>query len=117
MPRRETSIGPLAAGIVRLKPFPAQLDGVARRQITALAPYMPFSRRVALANLWLFSPLVARAFADRPAMNAGMRTTLAPTIIAAGDKDNVLPASARAVVNARILPGETMQSVLAQVTK
>jgi carboxypeptidase PM20D1 len=88
---------------------------VARQQIRALAPYMPFSRRVALANLWLFAPVIARAFADRPAMNASMRTTLAPTILAAGDKDNVLPASARAVVNSRILPGETMQSVLAHV--
>ena len=39
--------------------------------------------------------------------NALVRTTTAPTIINAGIKDNIIPAKAEAVVNFRILPGET----------
>ena len=35
----------------------------------------------------------------------------------AGVKDNVLPRSARAVVNFRILPGESVQTVIATVTE
>ena len=38
------------------------------------------------------------------------QTTTAPTLLKAGIKDNVVPASARATVNFRILPGETARS-------
>jgi carboxypeptidase PM20D1 len=44
-----------------------------------------------------------------------MRTTTAATMFDGGVKENVLPTSARAVVNFRILPGETTQSVLKRV--
>jgi carboxypeptidase PM20D1 len=117
MPPRDTAVSLLAAAVDRLMaaPFPSRLDGAARQQMAALAPFMPFGRRIALANLWLFSSLVMRMAADRPALAAGLHTTLAPTIFSAGDKDNVLPPSARAVVNTRILPGETQASVLAHV--
>ena len=49
--------------------------------------------------------------ARSPAGNASLRTTTAPTIFAAGVKENVLPTQARAVVNFRIYPGETVESV------
>jgi carboxypeptidase PM20D1 len=115
MPPRDTAISLLAAAVHRLPPLPAHLDGVARQQMITLAPYMPFSNRIVLANLWLFSPLVASMMSGRPALNASLRTTLAPTILAAGEKANVLPSTARAVLNARILPGDTTESVVAQV--
>src|SRR2546426_12801884 len=41
--------------------------------------------------------------------------TTAPTMLQAGVKDNVLPSSARGVVNFRILPGDTPELVLAHV--
>jgi carboxypeptidase PM20D1 len=44
-----------------------------------------------------------------------LRTTTAVTIVEGGVKANVLPMRARAVVNHRILPGETKETVLAQV--
>jgi carboxypeptidase PM20D1 len=70
---------------------------------------------VILANLWLFSPLLERQAAADPAANARIRTTTAPTIFQGGIKENVLPHEARAVVNFRILPGDTIQSVLRHV--
>ena len=76
---------------------------------------MPFGQRVVFANLWLFAPLVEREMAKIPQTNAGIRTTTAPTIFAAGVKDNVLPATARAVVNFRILPGDTVDTVVEHV--
>ena len=46
-----------------------------------------------------------------------MRTTTAMTILNAGNKENVLPGRAEAVVNFRILPGDTSQSVAAHVKR
>jgi carboxypeptidase PM20D1 len=78
---------------------------------------MPFGQRVVLSNLWLTSRLVLRDGAERPEMSAMVRTTIAPTIVQGGVKDNVLPSTARAVINFRILPGESIASVVAHVEK
>jgi carboxypeptidase PM20D1 len=51
------------------------------------------------------------------ATNAMLRTTTAMTILNAGNKENVLPGRAEAVVNFRILPGDTSASVLAHVKR
>jgi carboxypeptidase PM20D1 len=45
-------------------------------------------------------------------MNASMRTTTALTIIHGGVEDNTIPAEARAIVNFRLLPGDTIAEVL-----
>jgi len=49
--------------------------------------------------------------------NALVHTTLVPTIVHSGIKDNVIPSVAKAIVNSRILPGETSDDVLAFVKK
>jgi carboxypeptidase PM20D1 len=83
--------------------------------IEAMTPYMSFSRRLVLANLWLTEPLVRRNLAANPLGAALMRTTTAPTMLSAGIKDNVLPPEATAVVNFRIRPGETQKTVIDRV--
>ncbi|RZK33071.1 MAG: M20/M25/M40 family metallo-hydrolase [Hymenobacter sp.] len=50
-----------------------------------------------------------------PSTNAAIRTTTAPTIISGGAKDNVLPIGASAIVNFRLLPGDSLAAVLRQV--
>jgi len=55
--------------------------------------------------------------AAEPTSAAMVRTTTAPTIIEGGEKDNVLPIRVRAVVNHRIVPGETPESVRARVER
>jgi carboxypeptidase PM20D1 len=67
------------------------------------------------ANLWLTTPLVLRTLEESPTTNAMVRTTTAPTIFQAGTKDNVLPSLATAVINFRILPRDTVASVLEHV--
>jgi carboxypeptidase PM20D1 len=69
-------------------------------------------RRLLFANLWLTEPLVMRALEDRSTTNAMVRTTTAVTMFHAGTKDNVLPSSAKASVNFRILPGDRIASVV-----
>jgi carboxypeptidase PM20D1 len=116
-PPAVTHIGRLSAAIARLQdsPFPVALDGPTRAMLEAAAPLLPFTRQLALGNLWLTAPLVARALAAEPRSAAMVRTTTAPTIFQAGAKDNVLPPEARAVVNFRIRPGETVESVTQRV--
>lgn len=118
-PPRATNIGRVARAVIALEDdqFPATLDGVTRAAMETMAPAMPFSRRLALANLWLFGPLVKQSLLSTPQTAAMMRTTTAPTIFQAGAKDNVLPPTAKAVVNFRIRPGETVDGVTARVRR
>ena len=50
-------------------------------------------------------------------MNASIRTTTALTIINGGVEDNTIPAEAKAIVNFRLLPGDTIADVLWHVKK
>lgn len=117
MPPSETNIGILAAAIARLQaePFPASLDGASRDMLVRLAPHMPLAARIVMGNLWLFEPAVEWGMAADPTSAAMLRTTTAPTIIEGGVKANVLPIVARAIVNHRIKPGETPESVMTRV--
>ena len=117
IPPAETAIGILSAAITRLQahPLPASLDAFIRHSLDYIGPETPFLFRLALANLWLFGPIVEAQLSKAPATNAFLRTTTAPTILRAGLKDNVLPGSATGVVNFRILPGETVDTVLEHV--
>lgn len=112
-----TAIGRVAKAIVTLQahPFPAKLEGPMQRMLEAVGPEMSFKSRVALANLWLMSPLVLNQLADAPSANAAIRTSIAPTIFQAGEKDNILPGIARAVVNFRTMPGMNSEKVVEYV--
>lgn len=117
MPPSRTAVGALSAAIDRLmaNPFPSSLDGPTAQMMTAMAPYVPFGQRLVLSNLWLTEPLVIRSLQGTPLGGALTRTTTAPTMLDAGVKDNVLPPEATAVVNFRIRPGETRETVIARV--
>ena len=113
MPPKVTSIGTLAAAIDRLEnnQMPARIGGVAMEFFETLAPEMDDFNRVMLSNLWLTEPMVRARLEGQPAMNAMLRTTTAVTVINGGNKANVLPAQANALVNFRILPGDSMGAV------
>ena len=119
MPPPHTAIGILAAALARLEsqPMPARIAGATAESYAFLAPELPFGPRAFLGNLWLFRPLAVRILESSPASNATLRTTTAVTIIQAGVKDNVLPSEARAVVNFRILPGDSIAAVEAHVRR
>ena len=115
----DSAVGMLAAALARLDahPLPGGITGVAGEMFAALAPEMSGFQRVALCNLWLFGPVVERMLAKGPSTNALMRTTTAMTILNAGNKENVLPGRAEAVVNFRILPGDSAETVAAHVRR
>jgi carboxypeptidase PM20D1 len=119
MPPKKTSIGLLASALERLqrKPFEATLKGPVGQMLRYLGPEMPFGQRLAIANQWLFGPILIREFSKTPSGMASLHTTIAPTIFKAGVKDNVLPIDATAVVNLRILSGDSLRGVIDYVRK
>jgi len=114
MPPPQTATGILSAAVARLEThqMPRHIRGATAAMLDYIGPEMAFSRRLVLSNRWLFGRLIERQFGATPSGNAMLRTTTAPTILAAGVKDNVLPSTARAVVNFRILPGDSVAGVL-----
>jgi len=82
----------------------------------AAAPDMGFSQRMALANMWLFRPLV-EAQMSSGVENAMIRTTTAPTMLEGSIKENVLPQRSTAIVNFRIHPNNTPDDVIAHATE
>lgn len=117
-PGKVTSIGALALAIATLEsnPFPQDLDFV-EFMMSFLADELSFGERMALANRWLFGKAVANRFADTAVTNANTRTTIAPTIIRGGTTENVLPALAEAIVNIRLMPGDTLVDVYKYVNE
>ncbi|MEY4931183.1 MAG: hypothetical protein RI909_1907 [Bacteroidota bacterium] len=117
MPAEETSIDILAKALVNLrsKPFPSDLTGSTLEGTAYIGPEMPFIQKMAFANLWLFKDLVISNYEKSPQSAAMVRTTMVPTIIDAGIKDNVIPTVATATVNLRLLPGDLSDDVIEQV--
>jgi len=52
-----------------------------------------------------------------PQWSAMLRDTISPTMLSAGVRANVIPAEARANLNIRLLPGNTISALLAELTK
>ena len=119
MPPDETAVGILAAAITRLEhqQMPRAIRGPTAAMFDFLGPEMPFGPRLVMANRWLLGGILARKFGATPQGNAMLRTTTAPTVLQAGVKENVLPSSARALVNFRILPGDSVGSVVEHVRR
>jgi len=96
-------------------PFVSDLDDIQRAKLSVLAPYVPFGERLKLANLWLMKPLVVRDLEGEPESAAILHTTISPTIMQAGVKDNVIPPTARAIINFRLHQRDTISSVTQHV--
>jgi carboxypeptidase PM20D1 len=119
LPPRQSAVGLLSAAVARLEenPMSARLERPTRQLFDRIGPRFPPAQRVLFANLWLTGPFVLRSLEQRPATDAMVRTTTAPTIFQAGTKDNMLPSYARAVINFRILPGDTVATVVEHVRR
>ncbi len=118
-PERESALTVIARAVTRLNEnqIKPQLSGPVEDFIRYVGPEMPFYAKVIFANRWLFKSLLLKVYTGSASGNALVRTTTAPTIIKSGIKDNVIPVTAEAVVNFRILPGENSGSVIEHVKK
>jgi len=113
-PPAETGVEVLAKAVLAITshPFPLRFAGPSAAMVRALAPNAGPMVRMAVANEWLFGPLLVRQMASTPAGASLLHTTIAPTMLRGSPKENVLPQDAAAWINYRIAPGNTAQEVL-----
>ena len=117
-PPRQTAIGIIARALALLDDnrMSARLN-VILPTLKALISIFPLQLQFAIANSWLFEPMILKYLERQTKTNALIRTTHASTVIRGGIKDNVLPAEASAKVNFRLLPGDTQEMVLKHIHK
>jgi carboxypeptidase PM20D1 len=118
-PERETSVTVLNQALYKInnKPMKAKISGPVNDFIRYTGPEMPHLPRAIFANQWIFKGLLIKIYEGSNAGNAVIRTVSSPTIVTAGVKDNVIPTKAEAVINFRILPGETSADVFKHLEK
>jgi acetylornithine deacetylase/succinyl-diaminopimelate desuccinylase-like protein len=122
LPVRENAIIELAKGLTRLAAyeFPISLTPTTRAYFEAQArvakPEIAADMQAVLAD----PPDAAaaeRLWTANPSWNGMLRTTCVATEIEGGHAPNALPQRARANVNCRILPGVSVESVMAEMQK
>jgi carboxypeptidase PM20D1 len=114
IPPKETSVVTLAKALVAIaeNAAPMRYDGPAAQMMAALAPHASPMVRMAVANTWLFRPLLVSVMGATPAGAAMLHTTIAPTMLQGSPKENVLPQAAMGWINYRIAPGDTSGAVM-----
>jgi carboxypeptidase PM20D1 len=118
-PPPETGVETLAKAVLAItsRPFPLEFDGPAADMIRGLAPRASTGVRLAVANEWLFEPLLVRQLSKTPAGAAALHTTIAPTMLRGSPKENVLPHDATAWINYRIAPQDTAAEVMERASR
>jgi len=122
-PPEKQAVAILAEALVRLskKPFPYRLIPSVESFFTSLAPLADTQtskgklQALVLSRPRLLGPLFFKLAGTSPATGALLRTTLAMTQLFGAKADNILPAEARAILNLRLLPGDTIESALEYV--
>ncbi len=119
MPPPSTAVGRLSRAVARLEadPFPAKMDGLSAAMFERVGPHMPFGLRLAFANQWLLGSVILDKLTAKPSTNATVRTTQAVTMFSGSLQDNILPQRARAVVNYRIHPRDSISTVISRVRR
>ena len=121
-PTKDNPVVHLAAAVAKIGAYsaPVHFTSIVRRYFEGLAPLEDDE-----IGKWIRSMDTAdrgehaqRVVSDAsPLWNAMLRDTIAPTILSAGVANNVIPAEARANLNVRLLPGNTIDSVLNELNK
>jgi carboxypeptidase PM20D1 len=119
MPEEDTAVDILLEAIrkIRLHPAAAKFAPATEDFIDYLGPELPLGKKLVFANAWLFKPLIIKAYEKTAAGNAIMRTTVVPTIVTAGVKENVVPSVATATINLRLLPGDSIKQEIRRIEK
>lgn len=119
-PARNGPTVKLARAIVRIdrSPMPARVPPTTVELMKRLAPRLPRPLRPVMSRADHIRPLLARALTVAGAEAAAMaRTTFAITRLEGSPALNVIASSATAGVNIRVMPGDSVDDVLAHLRK
>jgi acetylornithine deacetylase/succinyl-diaminopimelate desuccinylase-like protein len=120
IPRKDDPVTHVAAAIAKIGTFetPVQFNSVTRAYFDGLAKVedeetSKWMRALDEADR---ADHAARWISDAdPVWNSMLRDTIAPTMLQAGIRPNVVPSEARGVVNIRLLPGNLLQPLLSKL--
>ena len=115
MTPRETSIVRLSRAVTKFTSdaHPSRFtQGPEKGIFENLAIHASFPFKLIYGNLWLFKLPLSYILSLSPLGNALVRTTSAVTVIHSGIKENVIPSVATALINHRIHPVDSIESVL-----
>ena len=118
-PPKKTAVNILADALIKLEnePLPGSLEGLSAVMFDEVSKHMPFGYRFLFANRWLFGGLLDSQMSSTPVINAMIRTTTAPTMLNGSIKSNVLPIEATALINFRLHPRDSIESVTEHVKR
>lgn len=118
-PKNPTSLGVLgkALGKIEEKQMRASYTMPTSAMIRSLGLEAGFPYAPVFLNTWLLRPLLTFVFSRIPGLNAFIRTTHAATKAQGSSAANVIPKTAEAVVNFRILPDQEINEILSWIQK
>src|ERR1700682_828691 len=121
-PTKDNAVLPISAPVAKIGAYsaPAHFTTIVRRYFEQLATIEPDE-----LGKWMrvldsedrgehAQKVVSEA---SPLWNSMMRDTVAPTMLSAGVRNNVIPAEARANLNIRLIPGNTIDVLIAALNK
>lgn len=118
LPPVDNALARIARAVSRLHDnrFEPDLRPPVSDMLNALAPHVGGLRGFLMRQQWLSSSILAWQLSLDETTRPMVTTTTAVTMMHAGVKENVVPQQASATVNFRLLPGDSPETVIANVT-
>ena len=121
-PTKDNPVVHLAAAVDKIGNYntPVHLTSITRRYFEALAPLEDeeTGKWMKVIDTPDRGEHALRFLAEaNPMWNSMMRDTIAPTILQAGFRGNVIPSEAHAVLNIRLIPGDTIDVLINDLKK
>lgn len=122
VPTKDNAVLHLAAAVAKIGAYtaPVHFTTIVRRYFEQLAPLEDdeLSKWIRALDTPDRGEHAQRFISDaNPLWNSMLRDTIAPTMLSAGVRANVIPSEARAYLNIRLLPGDTSDVLLADLAK
>jgi acetylornithine deacetylase/succinyl-diaminopimelate desuccinylase-like protein len=118
MPRMDNPVTHLAAAVAKVGAWqaPMALNDTTKIFFERLATVSAPEEAAMYRNL--SDPAVQEKIrATNIQLNSTLRTSVVPTIIEGGFRENVIPGDAKATLDVRMLPGEKVEDLMATLTK
>jgi len=116
-PPEQQAVAILARALMCLsrRPFPWHLTPAVEEFFKQLSFHAPGAAGFFMKHARFLGPLFFKVVAVSPAIRALLRTTLAMTQLDGSAADNVMPSSVCAVINLRLLPPWTVETVIERI--
>lgn len=121
-PTKDNPVVHLAAAVAKIGAYsaPVHFTAIVRRYFEGIAPLEDdeIAKWIRSMDTSDRGEHAQRVVSDaNPLWNAMMRDTIAPTVLSAGVANNVIPAEARANLNIRLLPGDSVSTLVSDLNK